>query len=31
VTYKVVGAMKRAEGLGVFDEEAAFSPFRMKM
>jgi hypothetical protein len=28
VTYKVVGFMKRAEGLDVFDEKTDFTPFR---
>ncbi len=31
VTYKVVGAIKRAEGLDVFDVETDFTPFRTKV
>lgn len=31
VTYKVVGAMKAAEGLDVFDVETDFTPFRTKI
>jgi queuosine precursor transporter len=31
VTYKVVGAMKRAEGLDVFDRETNFTPFATKV
>jgi queuosine precursor transporter len=31
VTYKVVGAMKAAEGLDVYDVETDFTPFRTKV
>ena len=31
VTYKVVGTMKRAEGLDVFDRETDFTPFATKV
>jgi hypothetical protein len=31
VTYKVVGAMKRAEGLDVYDEGTDFTPFRTRV
>jgi len=31
VTYKVVGAMKRAEGLDVYDLETDFTPFRTRV
>lgn len=31
VTYKVVGFMKRSEGLDVFDVETDFTPFRTKV
>lgn len=31
VTYKVVGAMKQAEGLDVFDRETNFTPFATKV
>lgn len=31
VTYKVVGAMKAAEGLDVFDEKTDFTPFATKV
>jgi uncharacterized integral membrane protein (TIGR00697 family) len=31
VTYKVVGAMKRAEGMDVYDVETDFTPFRTKV
>ena len=31
VTYKVVGFMKRSEGLDVFDVETEFTPFRTKV
>lgn len=31
VTYAVVGRMKRAEGVDVFDEDTDFSPFRTKV
>ncbi|MEM8826808.1 MAG: queuosine precursor transporter [Pseudomonadota bacterium] len=31
VTYKVVGAMKRAEGVDVFDQGTDFSPFHAKL
>ncbi|MGL6043866.1 MAG: queuosine precursor transporter [Sandaracinobacteroides sp.] len=31
VTYKVVGAMKRGEGLDVYDVETDFTPFRTKV
>lgn len=29
VTYRVVGALKRAEGVDVYDKKADFSPFKM--
>ncbi|WP_448586685.1 queuosine precursor transporter [Thermaurantiacus sp.] len=31
VTYQVVGAMKRAEGIDVFDEGTDFTPFRTRV
>jgi uncharacterized PurR-regulated membrane protein YhhQ (DUF165 family) len=31
VTYLVVGALKRGEGLDVFDRETNFTPFRAKV
>jgi hypothetical protein len=31
VTYQVVGAMKKAEGIDVFDEGTDFSPFRTRV
>jgi hypothetical protein len=31
VTYIVVGALKRAEGVDVFDEGTDFSPFKAKV
>ena len=30
VTYKVVGALKKAEGVDVFDEETDFTPFSVR-
>jgi uncharacterized PurR-regulated membrane protein YhhQ (DUF165 family) len=30
VTYKVVGALKRAEGVDVYDAETDFTPFSVK-
>jgi hypothetical protein len=31
LTYLVVGGLKRAEGVDVFDEGTDFSPFRAKV
>ncbi|MEL6380791.1 MAG: VUT family protein, partial [Pseudomonadota bacterium] len=30
VTYAVVGALKRAEGVDIFDSETDFNPFTIK-
>ncbi|MEL7488421.1 MAG: VUT family protein, partial [Pseudomonadota bacterium] len=30
VTYQIVGALKRAEGVDVFDEETNFTPFSIR-
>jgi len=30
VTYRVVGALKKAEGVDVYDKETAFTPFSIK-
>jgi uncharacterized PurR-regulated membrane protein YhhQ (DUF165 family) len=31
VTYLVVGALKRAEGVDVFDRDTDFTPFRARV